>query len=460
ELDEHDSDGGYLTRIEAFLDVVNAFMSRQKQARSIRSQEQKQSSPRGMPFFSAYRKPDFRGIVWFPRMHYYGTGFLAAALRAHGYDARPLPPEDRESFELGKKYLKGGECLPMAATLGTFLKQVKNHSHDTRHIIFTPTTEGPCRFGQYNLLQRVVFHELGLTNVDIMSPSSLNGYQGVGDAVRKGIMHGVLCADLLLKLTTKTRPYERSKGDTDALTEEAAKRLELALEKRENPRLVFKELAPRFAAIPKYEEKKPLVGVVGEIYVRCNDFSNGNLISVIEKNGGEAWLSPVQEWLLYLAYIQSAVEKGGRFNPVKKSEAFLTNLYLNKLEQSYINSAGNLLADRHEPPIKKVVEAGAEFLPLEFVGEAILTLGRAIHFAHQGADMVINAAPFGCMPGTLSSSILLEIKERYNIPFVSLFYDGDIDGNEKIGSLLSTLPTREKVAVKAMARSRATTFSK
>ena len=129
----------------------------------------------------------------------------------------------------------------------------------------------------------------------------------------------------------------------------------------------------------------------------------------------------------------------------------MTNMYLHKTEQSYYKIAASVLHDRHEPTMKDIVVAGAEYLPIDFVGEAILTIGRAIHFARQGASMVVNAAPFGCMPGTLSSSILLEIKEKYKIPFVSLFYDGDIDVNDKVASLLKTISiesTKEKIKQK------------
>jgi predicted nucleotide-binding protein (sugar kinase/HSP70/actin superfamily) len=77
------------------------------------------------------------------------------------------------------------------------------------------------------------------------------------------------------------------------------------------------------------------------------------------------------------------------------------------------------------------------------VGEVILTIGRAIHFARQGSSMVINVAPYGCMPGTLSSSILLEIKKRFDIPFISLFYDGDINVNDKVAALLNTINIEE-----------------
>jgi predicted nucleotide-binding protein (sugar kinase/HSP70/actin superfamily) len=430
ELDEHDSDGGYLTRIEAFLDVVHAYMKKHRAAEVNRIPQ----------VFTAERQPDMRGTVWIPPMHLAGPRLFAASFRGHGYDSENLPMEDQEAFSLGKKYVRGGECLPMTLTLGTFLKTIKTQStNGKRHILFMPTSEGPCRFGQYNLMERIIFHNLGLENVDILSPSSINSYQGLEKELRRYLMHTMVCSDVLFKMLTKTRPYERTRGDADELFEKGLRQLETVMEKKENPGETVKAITSAFASIPTFNEKKPLVGIVGEIYVRCNPFANGHLIDVIEQNEGEAWLCPMHEWVIYTAYLQSVFERNRVFNLVKRGQALLTNLFFHKTEQAYYNTAAEVLADRREPHIKDVLRSGTEYLPADFVGEAVLTIGRAVQFARQGAAMVVNAAPFGCMPGTLSSAILLEIKEKFNIPFVSLFYDGDIDVNDKVAALLKTI---------------------
>ena len=45
---------------------------------------------------------------------------------------------------------------------------------------------------------------------------------------------------------------------------------------------------------------KPLIGIVGEIFVRLNPFANENVIRKIEQFGGEAWIAPLTEWILYV----------------------------------------------------------------------------------------------------------------------------------------------------------------
>lgn len=436
ELDEHDSDGGYLTRIEAFLDVVKGFRRKNKV----------EPAKTAMPdIYLSSRKADLNGKVWIPPMHNPASRIVAASFRACGYESQSLDIEDREALTLGKKYLRGGECLPMTLTLGAMLK-VAQKDKSRRHIIFMPTAEGPCRFGQYNLLEQQVFYNEGY-NIEIMSPSSINSYQGMSDELRKYMWHAIMAGDIILKMLCKVRPYEINKGDSDALFERSVTEMEACIEAKKDPLALMKKISERFSQIPKHKDRKPLVGIIGEIYVRCNSYANGDVIGVVEKNGGEAWLSPMHEWILYTAYIQSHIAKNFKFSLVEAGESLLKNLFLFKTERDYYKAAGALLHDRHEPEVKDVVEEGRKYLPIEFVGEALLTLGRTILFARQGADMVVNAAPFGCMPGTITSSILLELKDSCNIPIISQFYDGDLDINDKVAALLKTILMEKEAPV-------------
>ena len=84
ELDEHDADAGYLTRVEAYFDVL----ARPRKAPRSRR-----------PF--APEAQDLRArTIWIPPLHAAGAELFAAAFRRHGFDAKPLPPEDKEAFEL------------------------------------------------------------------------------------------------------------------------------------------------------------------------------------------------------------------------------------------------------------------------------------------------------------------------------------------------------------------------
>ena len=44
---------------------------------------------------------------------------------------------------------------------------------------------------------------------------------------------------------------------------------------------------------------RPLLGVVGEIYLRFNTFSNQDIMRRIEQHGGECWIADIAEWIWY-----------------------------------------------------------------------------------------------------------------------------------------------------------------
>jgi predicted nucleotide-binding protein (sugar kinase/HSP70/actin superfamily) len=92
-----------------------------------------------------------------------------------------------------------------------------------------------------------------------------------------------------------------------------------------------------------------------------------------------------------------------------------------------------------EPPIEEVLELGKEYIPLIFEGETILTIARGILFLKNGASLVVNCSPFGCMPGNVSASIFQKISAEQGKPIISLFYDGESDMNRIVRIYLSNI---------------------
>src|SRR5207248_6866179 len=56
----------------------------------------------------------------------------------------------------------------------------------------------------------------------------------------------------------------------------------------------------RFRRVPaRYDRDLPLIGVVGEIFCRLNNFSNDDLVRKLEGYEAEAWISDIMEWIAY-----------------------------------------------------------------------------------------------------------------------------------------------------------------
>ncbi len=432
ELDEHGSETGYITRIEAFLDII-------LERRGGPDAGEGEASP----FVGRWRRKSRK--LWIPPMHEFGARLFAAGFRAWGFDAEALPGEDRDAHEHGKRGIRGGECLPAAATIGAFLKKMQDIDADpSRQAIFMPTAEGPCRFGQYAVLHRKILDRAGFSKTMIFAPSSVNSYMGMPQSLRTYLWDALLSADMLMKAVLKVRPYEVQKGDTDRRAEEVMAFLEERIERKANLIAELPAAISSVISVPKRDELRPLVGIVGEIYVRCNPFCNDNLSRVIESAGGEAWLAPMSEWVLYTSWFENYYAGITTKNPIRKALVSLKNNYLFNREHEFEEALRDMLADRFEPHVEEVLKKGMQYLPLRFEGEAILTVGRTWRFFEDGASMVVNCAPFGCMPGNITASLFANIQEHYQKPVLTLFYDGETSVNRAVEIYLRNMGVSEK----------------
>jgi predicted nucleotide-binding protein (sugar kinase/HSP70/actin superfamily) len=179
-----------------------------------------------------------------------------------------------------------------------------------------------------------------------------------------------------------------------------------------------------FLRIPTRAERRPLVGIVGEIYVRCNPFANSRVVEAIEALGGEAWLSPVSEWILYTAWVERYLARKQGVGPLQALGLLAKWRYYTGTERSMTRRLGPLLGDRIEPSMDAIMRAGGALLPPEFQGESVVTVGRAILFGEAGADLVVNCAPFGCMHGNITSAVLEQAGGLTRVPVVNVSYDG------------------------------------
>jgi predicted nucleotide-binding protein (sugar kinase/HSP70/actin superfamily) len=238
------------------------------------------------------------------------------------------------------------------------------------------------------------------------------------------------------------RPYEVTSGDTDQTLEQWSRAAERCLEAGGDLKEALRRAGEDFIRIPTRDERRPIVGVVGEIYIRNNVFSNEELVREIEEAGAESWVTPLTEWLLF-----TASEDVHRLLTLPKSfgevvthgKRFIRSYWMRSVAHAFMKAMGSVIADRREPPVEDTVAAGKRYLPFNIGGEAILSLGRSVEFAHQGAAMVINASPFSCMAGTVCAALFAKMEKELQIPIVNLFYDGRGDENARLPVFLANL---------------------
>jgi predicted nucleotide-binding protein (sugar kinase/HSP70/actin superfamily) len=195
---------------------------------------------------------------------------IAAAFEYCGIAAEVLPESTSETVDIGKKYVSGKECYPCAVTTGDMVKKIMEPGFDPdRSAFFMPSGSGPCRFGQYNVFNRLVIKELGLDNVPVF-PIRMKTYKHLNNA--KGFAmrswKGVSAISLLQKCLHETRPYEKEKNISDQTYAIHLQRAYNSIRGADGGiEAVLMKARVDFENIPAVKHKRPLIGIVGEIFV-------------------------------------------------------------------------------------------------------------------------------------------------------------------------------------------------
>jgi len=366
---------------------------------------------------------------------------MAAAFRSVGIDATVAPDSDAETLELGGLHASGEECLPHKVTLGDFLKICRQPGFDPkRTAFFMPTAHGPCRFGQYAPYLKKEMAEMGYGEVAVVSPSSENGYEGVGEhasELMRTAWMGLVCGDLALKFLLKTRPYETTAGDSDAAFREAVEAFCRILEtpgltpRRRLGRLVegVVRMRDRFRAIPaRYEKGRPLIGLVGEIFCRMHDFSNADTARRIERLGGECWIADIAEWVWYTNWSQefNLIRQRGRFNASFLKLKLKTSVQ-RRYEHALLEPVLEDIRGYEEPhDVREVLEAARPYLPPEgCLGEMVLSTGKAVYLWRKGVDGIVDISPFTCMNGIICEAVYPAVSAACDdLPMRICYFDG------------------------------------
>lgn len=412
EIDEHSADAGIITRLEAFLDSIKNAKKEKPPVRAVRS------------FFLS----DGKRKMYIPHMCDHSYPF-ASAFRACGVEAEVMETSNEETVNLGRKFTLGRECYPCILTTGDMVRTAMRPDFDPkRSAFFMPSGGGPCRFGQYHRFHRMVLDELGFEDVPIYAPNQDHRFYEelniVGGKFKRLGWKAIVSVDLMLKMVHEIRPRELYPGNTDRVYKECLEKVCLSIERGGEDFLdVLKEVVKAFLSIPKRDEKKPIVGIVGEIYIRQNAFSNNDIIRKVEELGGMCWLAPITEWVSYINYMGK--KKAIRHRSYSNLLSILLTEYFQKKDEHEMEKLfEEYISYGKEPSVKSILKKAAPYIHESFEGEAILTVGKSIDFIEKGVSGIINAMPFTCMPGTISSAIMRLIQKKYNVPVLNIAFDG------------------------------------
>jgi predicted nucleotide-binding protein (sugar kinase/HSP70/actin superfamily) len=418
EVDEHSADAGMVTRIEAFLDSLKGSEKNEKKDLKI-------IRPRPSP-----ASPPKERILYFPYMND-GAYMLAAAARSCGIPSEVLPKQTEEDIAIGRKYTSSKECYPMICTTGSFIKKLQEPGTDPKKVsFFMPDHNGPCRFGQYNHFHRIIFDRLGYNDAELITPSNDTSYADVagehGQKFRINAWRGFIVADYLRKIHRETRPYEINKGETDKIYENSIIKLEKCIENgSKGLHKVLAGVAEEFMAIKVDKSvKRPVVAIIGEIFMRDNAGCNGNIANRLEDLGAEVLIGPFSEWIYYSTYrfTRDSRWKNDTKGVIKsKIQGFGQDVIANSLLKGIKE-----FTDHHKDvSLKEMLDLCNPYVNKFYDGDPPIAMGTAVALTKRGVSGMAAILPFTCMPGTLVASLSDSFrKDHDNIPFINIAYDG------------------------------------
>ena len=421
EIDEHSADAGIITRCEAFIDTMHNARTRGTSKPILVS-----------GITSNYTN---KRRIYLPYMIDHGY-VMAAAAKYYGVAAEALPMSDELTLELGKKYTTGKECFPSIITTGDIVKKTLSPDFNPDEAAFLmPGASGPCRFGQYNKLHRLVLDELGLQKVPVLVFDQTKNYHRHMAALGKGFKlrswRGNTILDSMHKMLLERRTYEVNKGETDAVYQEW---LELLIRLVGQDSDGFEPFARRvrdaFEAV-KIDQStpKPRIGIIGEIFVRGNQFANGFVVRKLEALGAQCSLPPIEEWFDYTDHQRKRrsrlhLEGGWRDWAKQKLTELVQERAAEPLRRQFDGAIEHFA---RELPTQEILNRGRAYLSPAVEGEAILTMGRAVEYAEHGFNGIVNIMPFGCMPGIIASMLLHQFHHDYGLPVLNLVVEGTKD---------------------------------
>lgn len=388
-------------------------------------------------------------------------GLFEKIFRNNGYKLEVVRDEGKEVIDAGLKYIHNDMCYPAICSCGQLIYALESGRYDVHKtaLIFFQTGGG-CRASNYIFLLRKALEEMGLSFVPVISVSfaGLEKYSGFKLTIPM-LLSGfasIVYGDMLMLLKNQVEPYEKSKGDTEKVTQKWLADLSEGFKRKTgfSKKKILRNLsaiAKDFHEIPKTPKNLVKVGIVGEIYVKYSPFANRGLEKFLLGEGCEIMVPGVMGFLQYCAANIEVDHRyyGGSFIKYfigKKAEKILAGYdgLIEKALEDYPEFVTPASFEKIKLMADKVIDRGVK------MGEGWLLPGEVAELIEKGYNNVVCAQPFGCLPNHIvGKGTIRKLRELY--PDANIFpvdYDAGaskVNQENRIKLMLSI--AREEKAV-------------
>ena len=361
-----------------------------------------------------------------------------------GYRIVQLPEPDHASVDVGLKYTNNEICYPGIITLGDLVKALQSGNFDLeRTAIGFSQTGGQCRATSYPSMIKKALVAAGFENVPVVTLSTnlnlnaLNDQPGFEfrqrDYIYKAAL-GMMFHDALSDMYHSTVIREAHKGQAQVVANKYINWfMDGSIPVTKASLLEWLERAVHdFNAIETKPGHHPLVGIVGEIYVKYNAFSNNHVAQWLMDQGLEVVMPSFFE---FFDGGLVSTNHGVKTHVRKRDTYWLLTVLGQRLAGHFLHEfAGVMQGYRRYHPHKSIRDVAAraqEILSLNHqYGEGWLIAGEVASFARDSVNNVLCLQPFGCIANhVIAKGVQKRLQEKY--PSLNLlFLDADAGVSE------------------------------
>lgn len=384
------------------------------------------------PFFSQFYSPLVEGLF-----------------SNHGYEVETLPPADRESVNVGLKYTNNEICYPAIVVIGDIIKALQTGKYDLENTVAGITqTGGQCRASSYLSLLRKALVSAGFENIPIVTVSLSNqplNYQPGAKFNKRKLLHmgvlGILFADSIMQMYNSTAFREVNRGDSQRLVDRHMDEMVEIMKKDRKSRIIptLDRAVEEFNKVEVKDGKFPVVGFVGEIYVKYNPFGNLNLVDWMIDHGIEVVVPPIwdffaQEYLNHRFKVENFIQR----KDLKWYLSYPIEWYAKRLVGKFekVRQKYRFYRKTHDP--KFLSDRAKSIVTLvDQYGEGWLISAEISSFGKEGINNVLCVQPFGCIANhVIGKGVEKKIRDMH--PDMNILYL-DMDAGSSEVNLLNRL---------------------
>ena len=418
QVDEHDSNLGYETRIEA---AIRSF----KNHAAICDEKPRFDTKTLLPHIS---KTIAGKTLLFPMWDPIVSPLLVSNLKRIGIDARLMESSDL----IIKKSMahNSGQCLPINIIAQEFIEYIKEHELEPSNtMLWAIESKLSCNLRLYPEYIKSILENWGQGLEKAHVYSGLLTHLEISVSACYYAYFAYLLGGLIRMTGYRIRPYELNKGDTDRVLKETVGILDGAFLGKKPMEKSVSEVISRFDSIPRKDGNKPKVALFGDFYICDNDIMNQDLIHSIEESGGEVITTP------YTDIVKMSLD-----NVIRRT--IYRGEYITAAQQRVISSCLKLFEDKYYRYFEKYLGPEKIINPKKLEkyldrfninpyhsGESYENILKIFYFMENYPDisLFVQANPAFCCPSLVTEAMTGEITNITGVPVVTITYDGTND---------------------------------